>query len=99
MECGRPEVFIQKNYLLLYGIICPEPFYTTYIFAKREWTCQKGVDDIVEDGLYGGTSKVAKGFAAGKVFLRMKNDGLKVGVNWQDADSSSAKACASVFST
>lgn len=59
--------------------------------------CQRGSEDVVEEGLYGGTSKSAEGFAAEKTFQKIKDDGLHVEVNWQDADSSSGNAFAKVF--
>ena len=59
--------------------------------------CQKGSDDVVEGGLYPGTSKSAEGYAASITFQRAKEEGMEVAVHWQDADSSSAKSVREVY--
>ena len=59
--------------------------------------CQKGSDNVVEGGLYPGTSKSAEGFAARLTFQRAKEEGMGVSIHWQDADSSSAKSVREVY--
>ena len=59
--------------------------------------CQKGSDNVVEGGLYRGTSKSAEGYAASITFQRAKEEGMEVAIHWQDADSSSAKAVREVY--
>ena len=59
--------------------------------------CQKGSDDVVEGGLYPGTSKFDEGYAASITFQRAKEEGMEVAVHWQDADSSSAKPVREVY--
>ena len=57
---------------------------------------QKGSDDVVEGGLYPGTSKSAEGYAASITLQRAKEDGMEVAVHWQDAHSS-AKSVREVY--
>ena len=59
--------------------------------------CQKGSDDVVEGGLYPGTSKSVEGYAASITFQRAKEEGMEVAVHWQDTDSSSAKSAREVY--
>ena len=49
----------------------------------------KGID---EDQLYHGTAKGAEGHAADIAFGKAKEEGMMIEVQWQDGDSSSAKA-------
>ena len=53
--------------------------------------CQKGSDKVIQEPLYGGTSKGAEGHAARITFQRAKKEGMQIAVHWQDADSSAAK--------
>ena len=59
--------------------------------------CQKGRDDIIEEELYQGTSKGAEGYAARLTFKKAKEEGMNIAIQWQDADSSSAKAVTDHF--
>jgi hypothetical protein len=59
--------------------------------------CQKGSDTVIQEELYKGTSKSAEGFAARKTFQKAKEEGMRIAVHWQDADSSSAKAVSEEF--
>ena len=58
--------------------------------------CMRGSDDVVEEPLYPGTAKTAEGHLAGKLFQQAR-EGCQVSVNWQDSDSSSAKAITEVY--
>ena len=58
--------------------------------------CQKGRGSSSEE-LYKGTSKAAEGYAARATCKRAKEEGMKIAIHWQDADSSSAKAVTGVF--
>ena len=57
----------------------------------------RGDDDIIDEPLYPGTSKSAEGHMARVLFQRAKDEGCTIEVNWQDNDSSSAKAVRDVF--
>lgn len=59
--------------------------------------CMRGSDDIVDEPLYPGTSKSAEGHMASLLFQRASDEGVNVYVNWQDSDSSSAKAVKDVY--
>ena len=61
--------------------------------------CQRGRDDVVSEPLYESTStcKFAKGYAASLLFNQTKSEGMNVELNWQDADSTSAKAVGKSF--
>ena len=59
--------------------------------------CQKGSDTVIQEDLYKGTSKSTEGFAAHKTFQRAKEEGIRIAVHWQDADSSSAEAVSEEF--
>ena len=48
-------------------------------------------DNICKEELWKGTSKAAEGHLAQVLWAKAKEEELKVKVNWQDADSSSAK--------
>ena len=54
---------------------------------------------MVEKPLYRGMAKSAEGHLAGKLFQQAKEEGCQVSVNWQDSDSSSAKAITTVYSS
>jgi len=54
-------------------------------------------DNICEEDLWKGTSKAAEGHLAQVLWAKAK-EGLKVEVNWQDADSSSVKGFRYSFS-
>lgn len=51
----------------------------------------RGADRICNEELCQGTAKAAEGHLAQVLWAKAKEEGLKVEVNWQDADSSSAK--------
>lgn len=51
----------------------------------------RGADRICNEDLWQGTAKAAEGHLAQLLRAKAKEEGLKVEVNWQDADSSSAK--------
>ena len=59
--------------------------------------CMRGSDDVVEEPLFPGTAKSAEGHMAKILFQRAKDEGCRVVVNWQDSDSSSAKAVKDVY--
>ena len=59
--------------------------------------CQKGSDKVIEQPLYGSTSKGAEGYAARITFQVAKEEGMQIAVQWQDADSSSAKVVNEIF--
>ena len=59
--------------------------------------CQKGSDKVIQQPLYGGTSKGAEGHAARITFQVAKEEGMQIAVHWQDADSSSAKVVNDIF--
>ena len=63
----------------------------------RKHLCQKGRDDIIKEELYQGTSKGAEGYAARLTFKKAKDEGMNIAIQWQDADSSSAKAVTDHF--
>ena len=51
----------------------------------------RGADNISNEGLWEGTAKAAEGHLAQILWAKAKEEDMKVEVNWQDADSSSAK--------
>ena len=51
----------------------------------------EGADRICNEELWQGTAKAAEGHLSQLQWAKAKEEGLKVEVNWQDADSSSAK--------
>ena len=51
----------------------------------------RGADRICDEDLWQGTAKAAEGHLRQKLRAQAKEEGLKVAINWQDADSSSAK--------
>lgn len=70
--------FIIKNYLtggLLY----------------YRYLSMRGADQICNEELWQGTSKAGEGHLAQVLWAEAKDEGFQVEVNWQDADSSSAK--------
>ena len=71
--------------------------YFTGELLFRKHLCQKGRDYIIKDELYKGTSKGAEGFAARLLFKDAKDLGMNVAINWQDDDSSTAKAIKEIF--
>jgi hypothetical protein len=52
----------------------------------------RGNDNVVDDDLFEGTSKSMVGVLADECYEEAKNEGCKVEVVWQGADSSSANA-------
>ena len=51
----------------------------------------RGADRICNEDLWKGTAKSAEGHLSRELWALAKEEGLKVAINWQDADSSSAK--------
>lgn len=51
----------------------------------------RGADNICNKELWQGSAKAAEGHLAQFLWAKAKEEDLKVEVNWQDADSSSAK--------
>ena len=51
----------------------------------------RGADNISTEELWQGTAKSAEGHLAQILWAKAKEESIKVEVNWQDADSSSAK--------
>ena len=62
--------------------------YTRGSILYYQHLCQRGGD---KNELYQGTSKSCEGYAAGKVFQKMHEEGMLVVTHWQDADSTSAR--------
>ena len=62
------------------------------------YLCQKGRDKVIEEALYQGTSKSAEGYGARLTLKKAKEEGLRIEVHWQDADSSTPKVVAEYFS-
>ena len=58
----------------------------------------RGADRICDEELWKGTAKAAEGHLSQKLWAKAKEEGLKVAINWQDADSSSAKGFRYSFS-
>lgn len=58
----------------------------------------RGADRICNEGLWEGTAKSAEGHLSQVLWAKAKEEDLKVEVNWQDADSSSAKVFRYSFS-
>ena len=59
----------------------------------------RGADRICDEELWKGTAKAAEGHLSQKLSAKAKEEGLKVAINWQDADSSSAKGFRYSFSS
>ena len=59
---------------------------------------QKGRDKVIQEELYQGTSKSAEGYGARLTLRKAKEEGLRIEVHWQDADSSSSNVVAEHFS-
>ena len=57
--------------------------------------CWKGRDKVIQEELYRGTSKA---YRAQLALKKEKEEGLRIEVHWQDADSSSSKVVAEHFS-
>ena len=55
------------------------------------------VDTICDEELWQGTAKAAESHLSQVLWARAKDEGLNVAVNWQDANSSSAKGSAIHF--
>ena len=51
-----------------------------------------GADNISNEELWQGTAKAVEGHLAQIPWAKAKEEGMKEEVNWQDADSSSAKS-------
>lgn len=58
----------------------------------------RGADTICDEELWQGTAKAAEGHLSQVLWARAKDEGLNVAVNWQDANSSSAKGFSHSFS-
>ena len=58
----------------------------------------RGADAICNEELWKGTSKAGEGHLAQVLWAKAKEENLKVEVNWQDADSSSAEGFRYSFS-
>jgi len=71
--------------------------YLTGALLFRKHLCQQGKDCMIKEPLYQGTSKAAEGYAARLTFAETKKQGMKVEINWQDADSSSSNAVMESF--
>ena len=57
----------------------------------------RGADQICDEELWQGTSKAGEGHLAQVLWAKAKDEGFQVEVNWQDADSSSAKGFRYLF--
>ena len=55
-------------------------------------SCMRGSNNICDSELWEGTSKAAEGHLAEVCFNKAKEEEMVIAVNWQDADSSSAKS-------
>ena len=60
-------------------------------------SCMRGSNNICDSELWEGTSKAAEGHLAEVCFNKAKEEEMVIAVNWQDADSSSAKSFRYVF--
>lgn len=58
----------------------------------------RGADRICDEDLWEGTATSAEGHLSQKLWVQAKEEGMKVEINWQDADSSSAKGFRYSFS-
>ena len=65
--------------------------YITGGFLYYGHLSMRGADRICNEELWQGTAKAAEGHLVQVLWAKAKEEGLKVEVNWQDADSSSAK--------
>ena len=59
--------------------------------------CMRGSNSISDSELWEGTAKAAEGHLAEVCFTKAKEEGMVVAINWQDAESSSAKSFRYVF--
>ncbi len=59
--------------------------------------CMRGSNNICDAELWEGTAKAAEGHLAEVCFTKAKEEEMVIAVNWQDADSSSAKSFRYVF--
>ena len=59
--------------------------------------CMRGTSNICDSDIWEGTAKAAEGHLAEVCFSKAKEEEMVVAVNWQDADSSSAKSFRYVF--
>ena len=60
-------------------------------------SCMRGSNNICDSELWEGTSKAGEGHLAEVCFNKAKEEEMVIEVNWQDADSSSAKSFWYVF--
>ena len=60
-------------------------------------SCMRGSNNICDSDLWQGTAKAAEGHLAEDCFSKAKEEEMVVAINWQDADSSSAKSFRYVF--
>lgn len=65
--------------------------YITGAFPYYGHVSMQGADRICDEDLWEGTAKSAEGHLSQKLWPQAKEEGMKVAINWQDADSSSAK--------
>lgn len=59
--------------------------------------CMRGSNNVSDSDLWEGTSKAAEGHLAEVCFGKSREEGMVVAINWQDADSLSAKSFRYVF--
>ena len=59
--------------------------------------CKRGSNQICDSEIWEGTAKAAEGHLAEVCFSKAKEEGMVIAINWQDADSSSAKSFRYVF--
>ena len=71
--------------------------YFTNAIIYYQHLCQRGEDEILEDGMYQGTSKAAEGYGANLIAKQAKDEGMDIAVHWQDNDSSSGKVYHGIF--
>ena len=57
----------------------------------------RGSSNICDSDLWEGTTKAEEGHLAEVCFTKAKEEGMVIAINWQDADSSSAKSFRYVF--
>lgn len=57
----------------------------------------RGSSNTCDSDLWEGTAKAAEGHLAEVCFTKAKEEGMVIAINWQDADSSSAKSFRYVF--
>ena len=80
--------------VVLLSLLISSTFLSTLYYGH---SVMRGSNNICDSDLWEGTSKAAEGHLAEVCFTKAKEEGMVVAINWQDADSSSAKSFRYVF--